>query len=72
MEKLINNFTTEELQEELDKRERVRFLQERVESLQSTLDRLVADATELGQTITLINKRAETLVVKKGGRGYSE
>ncbi len=72
MEKLINNFTTEELQEELDKRERVRFLQERVESLQSTLDRLVADATELGQIITLINKRAETLVVKKGGRGYSE
>lgn len=72
MTNCIKDFTTEELREEVHKRERVEILEERVASLQSTLDRLVADATELGQIITLINKRAETLVIKKGGRGYSE
>jgi len=72
MTDLIEHFTTEELKTELVKREKVRNLQRRVLHLQETLDELVADAAELKETITVINKRAETLVIKQGGRGYNE
>lgn len=70
MTDLINHFTTEELKQELARRREIEYLGDRTNHLQETLDQLVSDAAELKQVIILINKRAETLVIRPGGRGY--
>lgn len=70
MKDLIEHFTTEELKEELIKRDKVRTLQLRIVHMQDLLDELVNDAFVLGEIITLINKRAETLTIKQDG-GYN-